>query len=191
MSDESNKATLALADGRVFRGRAFGASGKICGEVVFNTSMSGYQEILTDPSYDGQIVVMTYPEIGNVGVNAEDVESFAPFVKGCVVKEYWDRFSSWRADRSLGDYMREHGIVGIQDIDTRALVRHIRDRGAQQAVLASGGVDEAALVAEAAARPGLEGQNLAVVCHAGAPTDGPGEPGRYPAVIVARAVAAL
>ncbi len=161
MSGSRTKAVLALADGRVFRGHGFGAVGKIGGEVVFNTSMSGYQEILTDPSYDGQIVVMTYPEIGNVGVNAEDVESFAPFVKGFVVKEYWDRYSNWRAERSLADYMREHGLVGIEGIDTRALVRHIRDRGAQQAVLACGDVDEAALVAEAAARPSLEGQNLA------------------------------
>jgi len=155
------KATLALADGRLFRGIAFGAEGKVGGEVVFNTSMTGYQEILTDPSYEGQIVCMTYPEIGNVGVNSEDVESFEPYVRGFVVREYWDTPSNWRAEKSLGDYMRDHGIVGIQEIDTRALVRHIRDCGAQQAVLATGEVDEAALVAEAAGRPTLVGADLA------------------------------
>jgi len=163
------KATLALADGRVFRGRGFGAEGRIGGEVVFNTSLSGYQEILTDPSYDGQIVVMTYPEIGNVGVNRDDVEAARPFVRGFVVKEYWKRPSNWRAERSLGDYMTEHGIVGIEWTDTRALVRHIRDHGAQQAVLATGEVDEAALVHEAAARPSLVGQDLANVVTTAAP----------------------
>jgi carbamoyl-phosphate synthase small subunit len=163
------KATLALADGRIFRGRGFGAEGKVGGEVVFNTSLSGYQEILTDPSYDGQIVVMTYPEIGNVGVNREDVEATAPWVKGFVVKEYWDKPSNWRSERSLGDYMKEHGIVGIDWLDTRALVRHLRDHGAQQAVLATGEVDEIALVAEAAARASLVGQDLAT----GVSTDRP------------------
>ncbi|MEE8310817.1 MAG: glutamine-hydrolyzing carbamoyl-phosphate synthase small subunit [Candidatus Binatia bacterium] len=157
------KATLAMADGTIFRGRAFGAEGKVGGEVVFNTSMTGYQEILTDPSYEGQIVAMTYPEIGNVGVNPEDVESFKPFVRGFVVKEYWHTPSSWRARASLGDYMRDNGLVGIEDIDTRALVRLTRDRGAQQAVLATGDVDEAALILEARGRPGLEGQDLASV----------------------------
>ncbi len=155
------KATLALADGRIFRGRGFGAEGKIGGEVVFNTSLTGYQEILTDPSYDGQIVVMTYPEIGNVGINREDVEAARPFVRGFVVKEYWNRPSNWRSERSLGDYMCEHGIVGIEWLDTRALVRHIRDHGAQQAIMATGEVDEAALVHEAAMRPSLVGQDLA------------------------------
>jgi carbamoyl-phosphate synthase small subunit len=155
------KATLALADGRIFRGRSFGAEGKTGGEVVFNTSLSGYQEILTDPSYDGQIVVMTYPEIGNTGVNREDVEAAAPFLRGFVVKEYWDKPSNWRSEGTLGDYLKQHGIVGIEWLDTRALVRHIRDHGAQQAVLATGDVDEAALVREAAARESLVGQDLA------------------------------
>jgi carbamoyl-phosphate synthase small subunit len=155
------KATLALADGRIFRGRAFGAEGKVAGEVVFNTSMTGYQEILSDPSYEGQLVCMTYPEIGNVGVNPEDVESFRPWVAGFIVKEYWDLPSNFRARTSLGEYMAAHGIVGIQGLDTRALVRHIREQGAQQAVLATGEVDEAALVREAAARPSMEGQDLA------------------------------
>ncbi len=158
------KATLALADGAIFRGSSFGAQGRAGGEVVFNTSMSGYQEILTDPSYQGQIVTMTCPEIGNVGVNWEDAESFKPYLRGFVVREYWDRPSSWRANASLGVYMEEHGIVGIHELDTRQLVRHIRDNGAQQAVLASGDdVDEAALVREAASRPGLEGSDLARV----------------------------
>ena len=162
------KATLALADGRVFRGRAFGAEGRVGGEVVFNTSMSGYQEILTDPSYEGQIVVMTYPEIGNVGTNDEDEESRKAWVQGFVVKEYWDSPSNFRSGSSLGDYMRERGLVGIEGLDTRALVRHIRDHGAQQAVLATGDVDERALIDEAAARPSLEGQDLAarVTCEA-------------------------
>jgi carbamoyl-phosphate synthase small subunit len=155
------RATLALADGTIYRGRGFGATGEVGGEVVFNTSMTGYQEILTDPSYDGQIVAMTYPEIGNIGVNPEDVESFRPWVRGFVVKEYWDAPSSWRARMSLAEYMRAHGIVGIQDIDTRALVRHIRDHGAQEAILATGEVDAAELVEKAKARPSLVGCDLA------------------------------
>ncbi|RMD83146.1 MAG: carbamoyl-phosphate synthase small subunit [Candidatus Dadabacteria bacterium] len=161
------KATLALADGTVFEGRQFGAEGKVGGEVVFNTSMTGYQEILTDPSYEGQIVTMTYPEIGNVGVNTEDVESARPYVRGFVVREYWDAPSNWRAEERLAEYMRAHGIVGIEDIDTRKLVRVIRERGAQQAVLATGEVDAGELVREAAARPSLEGMDLAtrVTCR--------------------------
>ena len=156
-------ATLALADGTIYRGVAFGAEGKVGGEVVFNTSMTGYQEILTDPSYEGQIVCMTYPEIGNVGVNAEDVESFKPYVRGFVVREYWHSPSSWRAEKSLDEYMKDHGIVGIQEIDTRALTRRLRDLGAQQGVLATGSVDEKSLVAEANARPSLVGQDLATL----------------------------
>jgi carbamoyl-phosphate synthase small subunit len=163
LNAKSVTATLALADGTVFVGEAFGAEGKVAGEIVFNTSMTGYQEILTDPSYEGQLVTMTYPEIGNVGVNSEDVESVAPFVKGFIVKEYWDEPSNWRSEMSLGAYMREHELVGIQGIDTRALVRRIRDKGAQQGVLATGDVDADALVAEAAARPSLEGGDLASV----------------------------
>ena len=112
---------------------------------------------------------MTYPEIGNVGVNREDVESFSPFVRGFIVKEYWEAPSNWRADETLGAYMQRHGLVGIQDIDTRALVRHIRDKGAQQAVLATGICDPAQLVAAAAARPSLEGQDLASVVTCDAP----------------------
>jgi carbamoyl-phosphate synthase small subunit len=154
-------ATLALADGTVYRGVGFGAEGKVGGEVVFNTSLTGYQEILSDPSYEGQIVCMTYPEIGNVGVNPEDVESFKPYVRGFAVREYWHLPSNWRTSKTLDEYMCDHGIIGIQEIDTRSLVRHIRDTGAKQGVLATGSVDERALVAEAKARPSLQGQDLA------------------------------
>ena len=128
---KSMKALLALADGTVFTGTSFGAEGEATGEVVFNTSLTGYQEILTDPSYKGQIVTMTYPEIGNVGVNPEDVESRRPFLEGFIVKEYWERQSNWRAQQSLGSYLKTHGVVGIQGLDTRALVRHLRDYGEQ------------------------------------------------------------
>jgi carbamoyl-phosphate synthase small subunit len=153
-------ALLALADGTVFHGQAFGADGEVGGEVVFNTAMTGYQEILTDPSYQDQLVAMTYPEIGNVGVNREDGESRRPFVKGFIVKEYWDPPSNWRAEQSLGDYMREHGIVGICGIDTRALVRHLRTHGAQEAIISTVDLDPDRLVARAKARPGLVGRDL-------------------------------
>ncbi|GIW43420.1 MAG: carbamoyl-phosphate synthase small chain [Candidatus Binatia bacterium] len=131
------KAILALADGTVFEGESFGAEGEAQGEIVFNTSMTGYQEILTDPSYCGQLVCMTYPEIGNVGVNDEDVESGRPWVEGFIVREYWEEPSNWRAKESLASYLHRHGIPAIQGIDTRELVRHIRDRGAQSAVLST------------------------------------------------------
>ena len=153
-------ALLALADGTVFEGSAFGAQGEAVGEIVFNTSLTGYQEILTDPSYKGQIVTMTYPEIGNVGVNTEDVESRQPFVEGFVVKEYWERPSNWRAQKSLAAYMREHDIVGIQGIDTRALVRRIRDGGAQQGVISTRDLNTKRLVEKAQAAPDLVGRDL-------------------------------
>ena len=161
-------ALLALADGTVFRGRAFGADGEVGGEVVFNTAMTGYQEILTDPSYHEQLVAMTYPEIGNVGVNREDVEARKPFVKGFIVKEYWEPASNWRAEQSLGDYMKEHGIVGIACIDTRALVRHLRTHGAQEAIISTVDLDPDRLVARAKALPGLVGRDLVreVTCDA-------------------------
>jgi len=154
------KALLALADGTVFSGTSFGAEGEAVGEVVFNTSLTGYQEILTDPSYKGQIVTMTYPEIGNVGVNPEDVESRQPFVEGFIVKEYWERQSNWRAKQSLGQYLREHGIVGIQGIDTRALVRRLRDYGAQQGVISTVELDPRRLVEKARVAPTLVGRDL-------------------------------
>jgi carbamoyl-phosphate synthase small subunit len=164
-------AILALADGTVFHGRAFGAEGEVGGEVVFNTAMTGYQEVLTDPSYHEQLVAMTYPEIGNVGVNREDVEAREPFVKGFIVKEYWDPPSNWRAEQSLGDYMREHGIVGITGIDTRALVRHLRTHGAQEAIISSVDLDPARLVECAEARPGLVGRDLVQDVTCAAPYD--------------------
>ena len=154
------KAILALADGTYYIGRGFGAEGEAVGEVVFNTSMTGYQEILTDPSYEGQLVAMTYPEIGNVGVNPEDVESQKPFVKGFIVKEYCAKPSNWRATRTLGDYMREHGIVGIEGIDTRALVRRLRDQGSQEAIISTRSDSPEELIAKAKASPGLVGRDL-------------------------------
>jgi carbamoyl-phosphate synthase small subunit len=153
-------ALLALADGRAFRGEACGALGETAGEVVFNTSMTGYQEILTDPSYRGQIVCMTYPLIGNYGVNPEDAESRRPWVNGLVVKEACAYPSSWRGRMPLDQYMREHDIVGIQGIDTRALTRHLRDRGAQEGIISTVEPDAARLVERARARPGLVGRDL-------------------------------
>jgi carbamoyl-phosphate synthase small subunit len=170
------KATLALADGRTFDGSGFGAEGEAIGEVVFNTSMTGYQEILTDPSYEGQLVAMTYPEIGNVGINAEDVESRQPFVKGFIVKNYTPRPSNWRAAQPLHEYMRAHGILGIQGIDTRSLVRHLRDHGSQQGVISTFTGDARELVARARAAPGLVGKDLVreVTCAEAYDWDGGG-----------------
>jgi len=143
------EAILALEDGRVFRGRSFGAPGERSGEVVFNTSMTGYQEILTDPSYRGQIVAMTCPEIGNYGTNADDEESSGPQVGGFVVREVSVLPSSWRAHQGLPQYLREQGIPGISGVDTRALTRHIRTRGALRAVVSSVDRDVESLVRKA------------------------------------------
>jgi carbamoyl-phosphate synthase small subunit len=154
------KAILALADGRTFEGIGFGTEGEAVGEVVFNTSMTGYQEILTDPSYEGQLVAMTYPEIGNVGVNPDDVESRKPFVNGFIVKDYTARPSNWRAAKPLHEYMEENGIVGIHGIDTRSLVRHLRDHGSQEGIISTSTRDIGELVAKAKASPGLMGQDL-------------------------------
>ena len=131
------KATLLLEDGKVFRGKNFGCSGEIIGEVVFNTSMTGYQEILTDPSYCEQIVTMTYPQVGNYGVNRQDVESSSVQVKGFIVREYFDNFSNWRADGSLNDYLKGHKIFGLSEIDTRQLTRHIRIEGAMKGIVST------------------------------------------------------
>ncbi len=162
------KAILTLADGTSFAGRSFGSEGEAEGEVVFNTSMTGYQEILTDPSYEGQLVTMTCPEIGNVGVNPEDDEARRPYVKGFIVKEYCPLPSSWRATRALHDYMREHGIVGLEGVDTRSLVTHIRERGAQQGIISTVGPDESERVERARRLEGLEGRDLVknVTCRA-------------------------
>ena len=162
------KAILALADGRYYEGIAFGAEGEAIGEVVFNTSMTGYQEILTDPSYEGQLVAMTYPEIGNVGVNPEDVESRRPFMKGFIVKNYTVLPSNWRATEPLHEYMKQHGIVGIQGIDTRSLVRHLRDHGSQEGIISTLSDNPDDLIAKAKTSPGLVGVDLVrnVTCEA-------------------------
>jgi carbamoyl-phosphate synthase small subunit len=129
------KAILALEDGTIFKGESFGAEGESYGEVVFNTSMTGYQEILTDPSYKGQIVAMTYPLIGNYGINKDDAESKGLFLDGFVVKEYSKIASNWRKDSTLSDYLKKNNIIGIEGIDTRALTLHIRQAGAMKAAL--------------------------------------------------------
>ena len=153
-------AKLALEDGTVFTGTSFGATGEVDGEVCFNTSMTGYQEILTDPSYRGQIVTMTYTEMGNYGVNEEDVESGRPWLAGFIVKEVTDEPSNFRASQSLDAYLKKHNIVGLAGIDTRALVRRLRIRGAMKGVLSSVDLDDASLVAKAKASPGLVGRDL-------------------------------
>jgi carbamoyl-phosphate synthase small subunit len=151
------KAILALEDGSVFPGVGFGAQASACGEVCFNTSMTGYQEILTDPSYKGQIVTMTYPLIGNYGVNEVDVESWQPHVGGFVVREVSPVVSNWRADASLGDYLERNGIPGIQGIDTRALTRKLRVRGALNGFISTAGLSAAEAVKRAQEWPGLVG----------------------------------
>jgi carbamoyl-phosphate synthase small subunit len=154
-------AKLALEDGTVFSGRAFGAPGEADGEVVFNTSMTGYQEILTDPSYHGQIVAMTYPEIGNYGINAEDAESRRPWVRGFVVRELSRLVSNFRAETTLHDYLKGHGILGIEGIDTRELVRRTRLHGAMKGILSTEDLDDESLVFKARRSPGLVGRDLA------------------------------
>ena len=156
----THTAKLALEDGTVLAGKAFGALGEVDGEVCFNTSMTGYQEILTDPSYRGQIVTMTYPEIGNYGVNAQDVESAKPHLAGFVVRERSRRASNFRAEGELDEYLRHWEIVGMEGIDTRALVRRLRIRGAMKGILSTTDLDDASLVAKAVASPGLVGRDL-------------------------------
>ncbi|TWT38096.1 Carbamoyl-phosphate synthase small chain [Posidoniimonas corsicana] len=156
----SQPAKLALEDGTVFTGVSIGAEGEVDGEVCFNTSMTGYQEILTDPSYCGQIVTMTYPQIGNYGVNEEDVESSKPHLRGFVVREHSRIQSNFRCEESLSEYLRSHNIVAIESIDTRALVRLIRSQGAMRGVLSTTDLDDASLVAKAKASPGLVGRDL-------------------------------
>jgi carbamoyl-phosphate synthase small subunit len=156
----TQKAILALEDGAVFEGRSFGFSGEKTGEVVFNTSMTGYQEILTDPSYKGQIVIMTYPLIGNYGINQEDIESQEPRVEGFIVKENSSIFSNWRGDKSLSDYLISHRIMGVEGMDTRAITKHIRQAGAMKAVLSTDDLDRDRLIEKAKASPGLIGRDL-------------------------------
>ncbi|MCC6511025.1 MAG: carbamoyl phosphate synthase small subunit, partial [Pirellulaceae bacterium] len=153
-------AKLALEDGTVFEGIAFGARGETAGEVVFNTSMTGYQEILTDPSYRGQIVTMTYTEIGNYGTNLADVESGKPQVAGFIVRQGSRIHSNFRSDSGLVEYLQKHNIVALAGIDTRALVRHIRSRGAMKGVISSVDLDNASLIHKAANSPGLVGRDL-------------------------------
>ena len=153
-------ALLALEDGTTWPGAALGAIGERAGEVIFNTAMTGYQEVLTDPSYYGQIVVMTAPHIGNTGVNMEDEESVKPWLSGFVVRAASPRVSSWRASASLDDYLREHGVVGISGVDTRALVRHIREAGALRGVICSANPDPQRLIDAALAAPSMEGLDL-------------------------------
>jgi carbamoyl-phosphate synthase small subunit len=154
------QAKLVLADGTVFSGESFGAAVEVTGEVVFNTSMTGYQEVLTDPSYAGQIVTMTYPHIGNYGVNETDVESGRPWVKGFVVREAARRPSSYRSQGTLDDYLERNGIPGISGIDTRALVRRVRMHGAMPAVLSAKDLDDESLRAKARAAPDMAGRDL-------------------------------
>ena len=162
MSNSPNlrPAKLALADGTVFSGQAFGADGEVFGEVVFNTSMTGYQEILTDPSYCGQIVTMTYPLIGNYGVNPEDVESKGLALRGFIVRELCDTPSNFQSTMSLDAYLKENNVIGLQGIDTRALVRRIRMHGAMTGVISSVDLDDASLIKKAQTSPELVGQDL-------------------------------
>jgi carbamoyl-phosphate synthase small subunit len=154
------EALLALEDGRTFRGKSFGADGEVSGEIVFNTSLTGYQEILTDPSYAGQVVVLTYPLIGNYGVNSQDAESARPFAEGLVVREIAEIPSNWRQQSSLPDYLRQHNIVGISEIDTRALVRHIRTHGAMRCMISTRDLHPASLVSKTQGQPMMVGQDL-------------------------------
>ena len=170
------KALLALEDGTWFLGTAAGAEGVASGEAVFNTGLTGYQEILTDPSYAGQIVTMTCPEIGNYGVTADDVESRAPQVAGFVMRQASPIASNWRATGTLRDYLVEHGIVAVADIDTRALTRRLRSAGVMRAVIATGDRDPSDLVARARAVPSMVGADLVrtVTCPAAFEWPGPG-----------------
>jgi carbamoyl-phosphate synthase small subunit len=154
------KALLALEDGAVFEGWSFGFSGEKAGEAVFNTSMTGYQEILTDPSYKGQIVTMTYPLIGNYGINQEDIESQGPKVEGFVIKESSGIFSNWRGDKSLSDYLIHHCIMGVEGMDTRAITKHLRVAGAMKAILSTADLDPDHLIEKARTSPGLIGRDL-------------------------------
>jgi len=160
MAVKRKKAILALEDGTWFEGTSFGAPGKAFGEVVFNTSMTGYQEILTDPSYRGQMVAMTYPHIGNTGVNEVDVESRQPWVAGLIVREHCSHPSNYRMTIPLADYLAENGIVAITGVDTRALTSHLRRHGSKKAVLSTRDLDPKRLVREAQDSPGLVGRDL-------------------------------
>ncbi len=167
------KALIALEDGTVFWGRSFAGAGEVSGELVFNTSMTGYQEIVTDPSYHGQIVTMTYPLIGNYGINAEDDESRQIFASALVVHECSRIVSNWRADKSLPEYLEASGILGIEAVDTRAVTLHIRDKGAMKCVISTQDLDPASLVAKAQDSPGLVGRDLSTEVSVDEPYDWP------------------
>ncbi|MBA2379743.1 MAG: glutamine-hydrolyzing carbamoyl-phosphate synthase small subunit [Blastocatellia bacterium] len=166
--NKAQKAVLVLEDGRTFEGASFGADGETFGEIVFNTSMTGYQEILTDPSYAGQIVCMTYPHIGNYGTNEIDVESRRPWAEGLVVREASRIASNWRSTASLQDYLTRNAIIGIEGLDTRALVRHIRDKGAMRAAISTVDLDADAVLARVLASPEMKSRELASVVTAAA-----------------------
>jgi len=180
---KQKKAKVALEDGEIFEGFSFGAYGERYGEVVFNTSMTGYQEILTDPSYKGQIVTMTYPLIGNYGVNTEDVESRRPFVEGFIVKECSRIASNWRSKKTLGEYLKENGIIGIEGVDTRALTKHIRLAGAMKAVISTDDMNDKSLVKKAKNSPGLIGRDLVKDVTSGGIKDWNKE-GKYKVVVL-------
>ena len=163
------KALLALEDGRTFPCRSFTGAGEVGGEVVFNTSMSGYQEVLTDPSYSGQLVTMTYPLIGNYGVNLEDVESKQVQVAAFLIREYQAAYSNYRAEKSLADYLKDYGILGVEGLDTRALTRHIRNCGAMRAMISTSELDPEGLVEKAKALPTMNGLDLAQVVTSDTP----------------------
>ena len=163
------KAKLALENGVVFTGESFGSPGEIAGEVVFNTSLSGYQEVFTDPSYAGQIVTMTYPLIGNYGVNPADAESGKPQVAGVIVHEYFDFHSNFRATESLGEWLKKSGVVAIQGIDTRMLTRMLRTQGAMRGVLSTTDLNDASLLVKVAASPRMAGLDLATKVSCGEP----------------------
>ncbi|HXW18863.1 MAG TPA: glutamine-hydrolyzing carbamoyl-phosphate synthase small subunit [Candidatus Acidoferrales bacterium] len=164
---QDSRATLALEDGRVFNGLAAGARARRGGEVVFNTSLTGYQEVFTDPSYSGQAVCLTCPHIGNVGANADDEESSKPYIEALIVRDFAALASNWRARESADDYLRRYGVPVIWDLDTRALVRHLRQAGALRGVIATDGTPAEQLIAEARALPTMAGQELAgrVTCE--------------------------
>lgn len=154
------KALLALEDGTVFEGKSFGATGESYGEVVFNTSMTGYQEILTDPSYKGQIITMTYPLIGNYGCNDEDFESYKPHAEGMIVREYSSYWSNWRAKESLDEFLSSYGVIGIQGLDTRLLTRRLRDHGVMKGIISTEDLDKESLITKAKNSPSLVGIDL-------------------------------
>ena len=160
-ASSKNDALLVLADGTVLQGKAFGSRGSVVGEVVFNTGMTGYQEVITDPSYSGQLVTFTYPELGNTGVNPDDQEAAQPHVRGVIARQLVSQPSSWRCQQPLETWLDDHGVVGICDLDTRALVRHLRESGAMNGVISSDGCSPQQLLERVQNAPSMEGLNLA------------------------------